>query len=135
MTPVLLSRSPPMAEGMSLISSSPRLTLRVASQERNPLFTIQNSGKKLTSINLKNPDGKAAFFKMLDEADVFITNVRAAALGRLGLDYETLHERYPGLVYAHLSGFGPKGPDAANPGFDSTAFWLRPLRYSRQRSP
>ncbi len=97
----------------------------ICEDERNPLFTIQNSGKKLTSINLKNPDGKAAFFKMLDEADVFITNVRAAALGRLGLDYETLHERYPGLVYAHLSGFGPKGPDAANPGFDSTAFWLR----------
>ena len=93
--------------------------------DKNPLFTIQNSGKRLTSIDLKNPDGKAAFLKLLETADVFLTNVRLPSLGRLGLDYETLHKAYPGLVYAHFSGFGPKGPDAAKPGFDSTAFWLR----------
>ena len=63
--------------------------------------------------------------RLLETADVFLTNVRLPSLGRLGLDYETLHAAYPGLVYAHFSGFGPKGPDAAKPGFDSTAFWLR----------
>ena len=97
----------------------------VCEDDKNPLFTIQNSGKLLTSIDLKNPDGKAAFLKLLETADVFLTNVRLPSLGRLGLDYETLHKAYPGLVYAHFSGFGPKGPDAAKPGFDSTAFWLR----------
>ena len=97
----------------------------VCEDDKNPLFTIQNSGKRLTSIDLKNPDGKAAFLKLLETADVFLTNVRLPSLGRLGLDYETLHKAYPGLVYAHFSGFGPKGPDAAKPGFDSTAFWLR----------
>ena len=97
----------------------------VCEDDKNPLFTIQNSGKRLTSIDLKNPDGKAAMLKLLETADVFLTNVRLPSLGRLGLDYETLHAAYPGLVYAHFSGFGPKGPDAAKPGFDSTAFWLR----------
>lgn len=97
----------------------------ICEDDKNPLFTIQNSGKTLTSINLKNPDGKEAFLRLLDTADVFLTNVRAASLGRLGLDYETLHERFPQLIYAHFSGFGPKGPAANNPGFDSTAFWLR----------
>lgn len=97
----------------------------VCEDDKNPLFTIQNSGKRLTSIDLKNPDGKAAFLKLLETADVFLTNVRLPSLGRLGLNYETLHKAYPGLVYAHFSGFGPKGPDAAKPGFDSTAFWLR----------
>ena len=97
----------------------------VCEDDKNPLFTIQNSGKRLTSIDLKNPDGKAAFLKLLETADVFLTNVRLPSLGRLGLDYETLYKAYPGLVYAHFSGFGPKGPDAAKPGFDSTAFWLR----------
>ena len=113
----------------------------VCEDDKNPLFTIQNSGKRLTSIDLKNPDGKAAFLKLLETADVFLTNVRLPSLGRLGLDYETLHKAYPGLVYAHFSGFGPKGPDAAKPGFDSTAFWLRsgptgkcPAR-SRSRPP
>ena len=97
----------------------------VCEDYKNPLFTIQNSGKKLTSINLKHPDGKAAMLKLLEDADVFLTNVRTGGLQRLGLDYESLHERYPKLVYAHFSGFGPKGPVASDPGFDSTAFWLR----------
>lgn len=97
----------------------------VCEDDKNPLFTIQNSGKKLTAINLKTEAGREAFLRLLEDADVFLTNVRLPSLGRLGLDYETLHERFPSLIYAHFSGFGPKGPDAAKPGFDSTAFWLR----------
>lgn len=97
----------------------------VCEDHKNPLFTIQNSGKTLTSINLKHPDGKAAFLKLLEDADVFLTNVRGPSLGRLGLDYETIHPLFPRLIYAHFSGFGPEGPDASKPGFDSTAFWLR----------
>ena len=97
----------------------------VCEDYKNPLFTIQNSGKKLVSIDLKQPEGKKAMLRLLDGADVFLTNVRTGGLQRLGLDYESLHERFPRLVYAHFSGFGPKGPVASNPGFDSTAFWLR----------
>lgn len=99
--------------------------LVVCEDYKNPLFTIQNSGKTLTAINLKTPEGKEAFLRLLEGADVFLTNVRLPSLGRLGLDYETLREKYPSLIYAHFSGFGTKGPDAAKPGFDSTAFWLR----------
>lgn len=87
--------------------------------------TIQNSGQAATSIDLKNPDGKAAMRKLLETADVFLTNVRLPSLGRLGLDYETLHAAYPGLVYAHFSGFGPKGPDAAKPALTAQALAAR----------
>ena len=73
----------------------------VCEDDKNPLFTIQNSGKRLTSIDLKNPDGKAAFLKLLETADVFLTNVRLPSLGRLGLDYETLHKAYP-LSLIHI---------------------------------
>ena len=97
----------------------------VCEMDKNPLFAIQNSGKKLTSIDLKSPGGKEAMLKLLDGADIFLTNVRLPSLKRLGLDYDTLHARWPRLIYAHFSGFGTKGPDAAKPGFDSTAFWLR----------
>lgn len=97
----------------------------VCEDDKNPLFTIQNSGKRLTSINLKTEEGKAAFLKLLGDADVFLTNVRLPSLERLGLDYATVKEAFPRLIYAHFSGFGTKGPDAAKPGFDSTAFWLR----------
>lgn len=93
--------------------------------DKNPLFTVHNSNKKLTAINFKTPEGKEALLKLISEADVFLTNVREASLKRSGLDYDSLKEQFPSLIYAHFSGFGPKGPAAANPGFDSTAFWLR----------
>ena len=97
----------------------------VCEDYKNPLFTIQNSGKTLTAINLKTPEGKDAMLRLLEDADIFLTNVRLPSLERLGLDYETLREHFPTLIYAHFSGFGTKGSEAAKPGFDSTAFWLR----------
>lgn len=91
----------------------------------NPVFDIYNTGKEFISLNLKTPEGKEAFFKLLDEADIFITNTRPAALKRLGLDYETLKDQYPRLIYAIVQGFGEKGPDKDLPAFDTTAFWSR----------
>lgn len=91
----------------------------------NPLFTVHNSNKRLTAIDLKKAAGKDALLRMLDGADVFLTNVRTGSLARLGLSYDELMERFPRIIYAHFAGYGPKGPDAEKPGFDSTAFWLR----------
>ena len=58
-------------------------------------------------------------------ADVFLTNMRPGALRRLGLDAEELSERYPALVYARGHGYGVRGPDADQAGYDATAFWAR----------
>jgi len=60
---------------------------------------------------------------LLAKADVFVTNVRSGALERIGLDYGTLHEKYPHLVYGILSAWGLSGPRAADPGYDVGAFW------------
>lgn len=91
----------------------------------NPLFTVHNSNKRLVAINIKSEKGREALFRLLDSADVFITNVRGPSLTRLGLDYDSVKARYPRLIYAHFTGYGPQGPSANDPGFDSTAFWLR----------
>ena len=93
--------------------------------DENPIFDIYNSGKKLISINLKNTEGKEIMQKLLNDADVFVTNTRPDALKRLGLAYEDIKERYPKLIYAIVLGYGEKGPDAAKPAFDTTAFWAR----------
>ena len=74
---------------------------------------------------MKAPEGREAFFKLLDQADVLITNWRVQALQRAGLDYETLKVRYPKLVYAICTGYGEYGPDKDLPGFDFTAFFAR----------
>lgn len=91
----------------------------------NPLFTIYNSNKKFISLNIKTEEGKKALLSLLEDADVFITNIREKSLIRNGLDYETLKKDNPGLIYAHFTGYGEKGPAAGDPGFDINAFWLR----------
>lgn len=91
----------------------------------NPLFTIHNSNKKFISLNYKTEAGKKILLELIDQADIFITNIREKSLLRNGLDYESLKKRNPGLIYGHFLGYGPEGPVASNPGFDITAFWLR----------
>ena len=104
------------------------------SQDENPVFDIYNSGKKHISLNLKTPEGIEVFHKLLAQTDIFVTNVRPVALGRLGLTYEQLKDRYPSLIYAIVLGYGEKGPDAAKPAFDTTAFWSK-SGFTRDLSP
>lgn len=91
----------------------------------NTTWDLENGNKRSASINVKDPKGREAFFKLLDTADVLITNWRVQALQRAGLDYETLKEKYPKLVYAICTGYGEYGPDKDLPGFDFTAFFAR----------
>jgi crotonobetainyl-CoA:carnitine CoA-transferase CaiB-like acyl-CoA transferase len=94
-----------------------------ANNEENPLFDMANSGKKSMIINLKTEEGISIIHEMLADADVFLTNNRLRPLQKMGLDYETLKVKYPRLVYAIITGYGDKGPDVNNPGFDTVAFW------------
>jgi len=91
----------------------------------NLTWEIENGNKRAISMNLKNPVCYEALMKLLSQADIFITNWRPAALQRLGLDYETLKEKFPKLVYGAATGYGEKGPDKDLPGYDFTAFWTR----------
>ena len=95
------------------------------SPEENPVFDIYNSGKKMISVNLKTEGGQKVFHRLLQDADIFVTNVREAALKRMKVSYDDLKETYPKLIYAQVTGYGPKGPEASTPAFDTTAFWSR----------
>ena len=93
--------------------------------DENPLFDIFNVGKKSISLNLKSAEGKEVFHKLLEGADILVTNTRNQSLVKLGLDYESLKDKYPRLIYATLTGYGYEGPDCNAPGFDNIAFWSR----------
>ena len=80
-------------------------------------FLQQNMGKKGLCINLKDPRGLALMHKLTDTADVFVENYRPGALKRLGLGYEALSVRNPGLVYCSISAYGHTGPDSHRAGF------------------
>jgi len=93
--------------------------------QENPIYDVYNCGKRSIRVNIKDPKGLDCLVKLIEAADVFITNTRAKSLKKLGLDAETLHEKFPRLIIATIDGFGSKGPDAASPGFDNVAFWTR----------
>lgn len=91
----------------------------------NPPFELDNRGKRSIALNLLHEDGRAIALRLLDEADVLVSNLRLSALERAGLGYETLHRRNPRLVYCSISGYGPEGPDRDRPAYDVGAFWAR----------
>ncbi len=98
---------------------------RPLSQEENTTYDLENANKKAIVLNLKSEKGKKILHEMLAEADILLTNWRTKALVKQGLDYETLKEKYPKLVFAQITGYGEKGPDKDLPGFDYTAFFAR----------
>lgn len=93
--------------------------------QENPIYQFENANKRDIALNLKNPEAKEVLFKLLETADVFVSNTRIQSLEKLGLGYEALHARFPRLVWAHVGGLGNQGPDSHLPGFDITAFWSR----------
>ena len=86
---------------------------------------VQNAGKKGLALNLKDPAGMEAMMKLLETADVFVTNNRVKALVKMGLDYDTLHKKFPRLIHASILGYGEFGPLKDKPGFDYTAYFSR----------
>jgi crotonobetainyl-CoA:carnitine CoA-transferase CaiB-like acyl-CoA transferase len=91
----------------------------------NLSMALANRGKRSIALNLRHENGLAALHELLASADVFLTSLRPGALSRLGLDADTLRDRYPSLIYARGHGFGVRGPDANQPGYDSSAFFAR----------
>ena len=86
-----------------------------------PQFVAVNRGKRSLSIDLTKDLGKKALHRLLEQADVLLTNYRMPALKKLGFDYETLHSIYPDLIYANVNGFGPEGPDSDKAMLDGAA--------------
>jgi crotonobetainyl-CoA:carnitine CoA-transferase CaiB-like acyl-CoA transferase len=94
-------------------------------EDDNIQFELDNRNKRGVSLDLKTPEGQEIIKKLLETADVLVTNYRPKALKNISLDYETLSAKYPRLVYAYLNGYGDKGPEKDKPGFDLAAYFAR----------
>ncbi|KQH80092.1 CoA-transferase [Mycobacterium gordonae] len=91
----------------------------------NPPFEMDNRSKRSVVLDLTTASDRQVALELLSDADVFITNVRPGALRRLGLDYQTLANDHPRLVYGLITGYGESGPDADRAAYDVAAFWSR----------
>ena len=82
------------------------------------LFLALNAGKRSVAIDFRTPAGRQALEPVLASADMLVENSRPGSLAAHGLDWESVHARYPALIYGSISGYGDVGPDAARGGFD-----------------
>jgi CoA:oxalate CoA-transferase len=86
--------------------------------QRSTYFASINRGKESIALDLKADADKRIFEKLLEKADVIVEHFRPGTMEKLGYGWETLHARYPKLIYACASGFGHSGPNSRDPAYD-----------------
>jgi len=86
---------------------------------------LANRNKRGITLDLKSPSAQPVLEKLVKWADVLIVNTPHPARKKLKLEYDEVAQWNPRLIYADLTGFGEKGPDANLPGFDITSYWAR----------
>ncbi len=86
--------------------------------DNQPAFPMWSRGKKSVELDLDNSDERKTFETLCTAADVLFCNWRSSSLRRRGLDYGSVHERHPHLIFCHVSGFGSHGPHADYPGYE-----------------
>jgi crotonobetainyl-CoA:carnitine CoA-transferase CaiB-like acyl-CoA transferase len=91
----------------------------------NPPFELDNRGKRSIALNLEEESGRAVARQLIDNADVFVSNMRPRVLEKYGLDYDARTATNPRLVYAQLSAYGPETDEANRASYDIGAFWSR----------
>lgn len=89
----------------------------------NPRFELHNRGRRSLAADLSTAEGLDLFLRLVDGADVFVTNMRPSALTRLGIDWPALHRRNPALIYGQINGYGLDSEAADWASYDHGAFW------------
>ena len=96
-----------------------------APSEINYTWEAFNRNKKSVTVDLSREGGRDILYRMVENADVFVTNLRLWEREKFGLEYDTLSRLNPRLIYASLTGWGKQGPDKNAPAYDSLAYWAR----------
>ncbi len=81
-------------------------------------YLSANRNKRSIAIDMATEEGRALIHQLLKKTDVLVENYKVGGLARYGLSYEQLKDRYPGLIYCSITGFGQTGPYAERPGYD-----------------
>jgi len=84
----------------------------------NWYFESHNRNKRGITLDFSKPEGREVLYALAEKSDVFVQNFRQGVAARLGLDYATLRDKNPRLIYASATGYGPHGPESGEPSFD-----------------
>src|SRR4051795_558787 len=91
----------------------------------NFAWMLESRNKKSLALDLSKAEGRSVLYRLVADADVFITNFPPGVRKKLGLTYEEVMPLNQRLIYASFTGYGEKGAEADKPGFDSNAYWAR----------
>jgi crotonobetainyl-CoA:carnitine CoA-transferase CaiB-like acyl-CoA transferase len=87
--------------------------------EESAYFIGTNRNKRSVTLDIAKPEGQAIALHLIAQSDVLVENFKVGALAKYGLGYGQLKDRFPGLIYCSITGFGQTGPYAPRPGYDS----------------
>src|SRR5246127_33484 len=93
--------------------------------EHNFAWLLEARNKKSLALDLTKPEAQAVLYRLVAEADVFITNMPPQVRAKLGITHDHLAHLNDRLIYASFTGYGERGEEANKPGFDSNAYWAR----------
>jgi crotonobetainyl-CoA:carnitine CoA-transferase CaiB-like acyl-CoA transferase len=91
----------------------------------NFMFEIPNRGKRSVGLDISTEEGRELLYRLVETADVFVTNHLPDVRERLGIDVEQIRARNPNVVYVRGTGAGPRGPEGHRGGFDGASYWAR----------
>ena len=90
----------------------------VFSDDTSAYYATINRNKKSLTVDITTPAGQTIIKQLIADSDIVVENFKVGGLKKYGLDYDSLKQDNPRLIYASLTGFGQTGPDAARPGYD-----------------
>ena len=91
----------------------------------NFMFEIPNRGKRSVGLDISTDEGRELLYRLVETADVFVTNYLPDVRQRLGIDVDDIRARNPSIIYVRGTGQGTRGPDAGRGGFDGASYWAR----------
>ena len=118
---VIKIERPPHGDPYRYLSLVPGMAI----SEHQYCWILESRLKRSVALDLNQESAREALYALVRQADVFITNYQPQLQRKFRLDYETLRELNPKLIFAQVTGYGETGPDAETPGFDASAFWAR----------
>ncbi|MEO8126630.1 MAG: CoA transferase [Bryobacteraceae bacterium] len=118
---VIKIERPPLGDPYRYLSLSPPMP----ASEHAYCWILEGRNKRSIALDLNYDEAREALLKLVESADIFITNYQPPTIAKFRLEYEILNALNPRLIYGQLSGYGETGPDVDKPGYDMTAYWAR----------
>lgn len=115
----------PVRGDITRAQAAGRLGGRIIPSDINYISENYNRNKRGMTLDLSHQSGREVMSRLLDDADIFLSNLRGRELKKFNLEYETLSHMYPRLVYANVTGYGKQGLDNDLPGYEHTGYFAR----------